>query len=86
MSTPIQPSGMSPSTTSRRLRRVDLVDDQMIDRQHNLALAQFQQFAGHVELVGFQPGTADVPALGFQERVGHRAADQHLIDAAAAGF
>ena len=81
MSTPTSAVGNVALDDAGRLRRVDLVHDQVIDRQHDLALAQLQQFAGHVELVGLQPRVADVVALGLQEGVGHRAADQHAIDA-----
>ena len=75
MSTPIQPSGMSPSTTIGRLRSVDLVNDQMIGRQRTiLSLAKGEQFRGPCRVCRPPPRTADrCGPAAFHEGVRHGA-------------
>ncbi len=46
----------------------------------SLAPASLEQVPGDVELVGLDPALADRVPLGLQEGVGHRPADQQLVD------
>ena len=81
MSTPIQPSGMSPSTTLADCGASSFSTTRWSTRQQNFALAEAEQFAGHVELVRLHLGAADALTLGLHEGVRHRPADEHAIDA-----
>ncbi len=52
----------------------------VIDREDDFGAEFGQKFFREIELVVFDERFADGLALGFQECVGHGAADQHLVD------
>ena len=52
----------------------------MIDRKHNFALTDIEQFTGNIEFIIFHAGIADADALGLQKCVAHCPTDEHLID------
>ena len=54
--------------------------DEMVHRQHEFGAREGQDMPGDVELVGLDLALADLVPLGLQEGVGHRSADQELVD------
>ena len=73
----------STDTDARRRVGLELLGDDGIDRQHDLALRGLglgHDLARGVDEVGFDQRLADRLALRQQERVGHGAADDQHID------
>ncbi len=58
----------------------DLRHHDVIDGQHQLVAELGEQLLREIDLVVFDQRFADRLALRFQERVGHGAADQQLVD------
>ncbi len=79
MSTPSNPAGIG-ALAHLRLKQVVRLRDDVVDRQRDLVPDVHQQrLRGGDFLVG-DPRAADVHALRLEERVGHLAADEQVID------
>ena len=73
----------SVGTTACATPALELARDDRVDRQHDRAAARLRRghdLARRLDEIGLGQRLADVDAVRQQERIGHAAADDELVD------